>query len=99
MSMYFPSEIQLEQSIANNQMLQQPYFKNKGITEAVAELAKKKFVGGNLVELFAKLAAVDVISELRKQKFADEELSEVMWIQVIRATEKTFQDCLTPPKK
>lgn len=99
MSLYFPFELKLAQSIANNSMLQQPYFKNRGITEAVAELAKEKLVDEDLVNLFAKLAAANLVTDLRTRNIVGEELSEVIWGQLIKATENALKDALNSTKK
>jgi hypothetical protein len=92
MSLQVPSERQLEQIIANTPVLKTPFFQNRGVTQAIADLAKIKFAGGDLVDLFSKLAAADLVNELRNKKFGNEELSEIVWNQVLRATEKALKN-------
>lgn len=97
MSLQIPHEKQLAQTIANTPVLKTPYFQNKGITEAIADLAKEKFAGGNVIDLFARLGAADIVKDLRNREFDGEELSEAVWQQVLRNTEKALRDSLNQP--
>ncbi|MFV0339210.1 MAG: hypothetical protein ACK5MA_01070 [Parachlamydiaceae bacterium] len=98
MSLQVPREDLLEKIIANTPVLKTAFFENRGVTQAIAKLAREKFAGGDLVDLFAKLAAADLVNELRPKKFGDEELADIVWQQALRATEQAFKNALNQNK-
>lgn len=104
MSLKFPNEAIIQRIFDSNKLLNTLYLQDQGVPEAIANLAKTRFAGQDLQDLFVKLAALYIIDDLKtgNARFPGEEvpnlgelgLTDTPWNHITRATEGILRDCL-----
>lgn len=99
-TLHFPNEETMVRFLCNHNLLKMPFYQEKGITEAVAQIAAERFADSDKVEMGIKLGTQLIIYDLQNgedgftgKKLTKIDLPEVFWRQLSMGLEKALLDC------
>lgn len=102
-NLHFPSQQTLQHCLFNHRSLNLPYYREKGISEAIAKLAAERFADSEMVSDGVKLGAMLVIYDIRKGEdgftgkplpnFKKVGLDDMSWNFISMSTEDALLSC------
>lgn len=102
-NLHFPKAHKMIEFLTHHALLNTAYLQEKGITQAVANLAAKRFANCERAEMGVKLGSILLITDLQagKDGFTGEALPDLgklrlpdfFWEQLADMTELALKDC------
>lgn len=102
-TLHFPNAQTMKACLCDHPLLAMDYYKEKGITKAIADLASERFANSDKVEMGIKMGTMLMINDLQEGKdgFTGKSLPNLgklglppmVWAQISMATESALMDC------
>lgn len=99
----FPDASTIARYLSDHKLLNTDYYKEKGITKAIAELASERFADSDKTEVGIEMGIALLILDLQKGRdgythkllpnLGKLELPPMVWIQISQATKRALIDC------
>lgn len=101
--LHFPDAKTMTESLSNHPLLKMDYYQEKGITQAIVELAAARFADSDKEEMGVKMGTMLIIHDLQTgtDGFSGKAvpnlgklgLPSMFWAQISMATEAALMDC------
>ena len=106
--LHFPNAETMKTYLCKHPLLKMDYYQEKGITQAIAELAAERFADSDKVEMGVKMGTMLMMNDLQtgKDGFSGKVLPNLgklglpsmVWAQISMATEEALIDCANQVK-